>query len=1473
VRPGVEICDGLDNDCNGVVDDVPAGVECECQPGEVQVCYTGAEQTREVGACRDGQQGCAPGNRFGACVGERVPEAEICDGADNDCDGQIDEAIPGAGMVCGAGNGACAAQGVQVCDPASGRLRCDAQPGAAEPEICDGIDNDCNGLIDDGFDLGEPCVSGQGVCLAAGLRRCGPDGGVVCDAEPAAPMPELCDGADNDCDGRLDEGFDLGAPCSAGVGRCRREGVMRCRPDGGVLCTAQAGAGQIEVCNGTDDDCDGAVDEGDPGGGGACAVEGVGQCAFGVLRCQDAEIVCRVEGAPVPERCDGGDNDCDGIVDEGDDGGLLIEDCYEGPEGTAGVGLCQGGQRTCLQGAFGECAGQIVPGEEACNQVDDDCNGAIDDVADGDCVCEPGAQRACVLVPIGVGVGICRAGQQECLADGTGFGPCLGAVSPRVETCNGLDDDCDGEVDDVLARGLPCQRGFGICQAFSVWRCDADSGDLVCDAEPGEPGVEVCNGLDDDCNGVVDDLPGVGDLCAVGEGACRREANRVCDVDAEEVICPAMPGPAAPEACNGVDDDCDGSIDEALPRLGDACQNGDGACARDGVIICDGRSIRCDAVPGEPDAETCDGVDEDCDTRVDEETEGTPCVVGEGACATEGNERCTPDGLVCDAEPGDPGVEVCNDADDDCDGRVDEGLFCRAFRSCQHALDEGFGVDGVYRLDPDGDGQADDVYCDQTTDGGGWTLVASTRDQTLNDQAGPWHADLRTLAPAAGHLGVWDGMRPVMGDVADIRFACRDRVEPADAPLTVDLSVYAADWYERITRGVDGASCFEGGAIPARRDNRSGAVRTVGQGWASETDGRTGFVGEDACGDTADFTVDFDDRGMDAHQSDGTDWGEDDGTAKCGRSGVDAGQWFVFARERRPEVVLGRVALLGPSGLAGPLRAGGFEVTVFNLADLPAQLDLTGFDAVFLGRILGRWERVTPTLRDALSQYSINGGNVVTEYDGLTLLATTHRDDMRWRAGAPQPWGWFPISVGGGSARAVGTPISAVTPRDPTLRNLANPFSAGSGTEAFFTVYPVDQGVDIWLEEIATFPGLPANPQFPNASYPAVLRGVRCGGNVIVAPFDYQDGGPFPAGLRFIQNLAATAISPAPTDQIDVCPPPRPQVMRCGAADVDVATFFPADQDFAVVEGCRPGAQVQALLITRNADVIDGPWLRDYLTGGGRIVTELGMSARTYNAIFDAGVQAGGRQGRCRDNPMPAWQLAPTDRVWRQVDFAPTADTGCGDDMAGWPGITAVGGWTPRTVSLAYRRHGAGVLWLVEADWQDGQNTLTAASRALMSHLITGRATRGLSLPGPYPELLLRYAQAGGFEVCASAGYGAPLDLAQVRADCDRDVLMLACRRAGRDVLSLGGMVSRGTALDGGDANGLSVYRAPDAWGFAPSPGAVNLDPCDITPGGDRLCWHVGNDALTPGFRCGDSLIDDGSFERVILHRRGAVTP
>ena len=129
----------------------------------------------------------------------------------------------------------------------------------------------------------------------------------------------------------------------------------------------------------------------------------------------------------------------------------------------------------------------------------------------------------------------------------------------------------------------------------------------------------VCDGLDDDCDGAADE-DYVSRDARCGVGRCERDATTVCVAGQEQIDCP--PPPAAPDAtCDGVDDDCDERLDEDVGPLDTAC--GVGACARDGVIACVAGGFEDQCVAGDPADEACNDVDDDCDTVVDE---GTPLV-------------------------------------------------------------------------------------------------------------------------------------------------------------------------------------------------------------------------------------------------------------------------------------------------------------------------------------------------------------------------------------------------------------------------------------------------------------------------------------------------------------------------------------------------------------------------------------------------------------------------------------------------------------------------------------------------------------------------------------------------------------------------------------------------------------------------------------------------------------------------------
>ncbi|MBX7190419.1 MAG: VWA domain-containing protein [Sandaracinaceae bacterium] len=201
--------------------------------------------------------------------------------------------------------------------------------------------------------------------------------------------------------------------------------------------------------------------------------------------------------------------------------------------------------------------------------------------------------------------------------------------SLRTERCNGVDDNCNGVVDEGFAGlGTPCDDGArGVCRGTGHYVCTADELGTECRIEMTGllPGVETCNAMDDDCDEGIDE----GLTCT---GGCT---------------------PTGPETCNGVDDNCNGTIDEADPMLGAPCL--DGGLCEPGEIRCVVGMLRC--VGGTPSRdEVCNGLDDDCDGVADDLAPcpaTTACI--EGACRRECDpvmEFPCPPGFLCEMPEG-----------------------------------------------------------------------------------------------------------------------------------------------------------------------------------------------------------------------------------------------------------------------------------------------------------------------------------------------------------------------------------------------------------------------------------------------------------------------------------------------------------------------------------------------------------------------------------------------------------------------------------------------------------------------------------------------------------------------------------------------------------------------------------------------------------------------------------------------------
>ncbi|MFH2009559.1 MAG: MopE-related protein [bacterium] len=564
------------------------------------------------------------------------------------------------------------------------------------PELCNDVDDDCDNDVDEDFpEKGLACDDGQlGVCRGTGVYVCRADGtGVQCNiTNPGqGASSEICDGLDNDCNGLVDD-----VPGG-------------CQPP------------PPELCNGVDDDSDPGTPDGadDPAVGQPCGND-LGICQAGVTICQGGVVICNQPNGPQTEICDGLDNNCDGVVDG------LSAVCYTGATGcvdNGGVWTCQGacqtGVTTCPPsgtGTWSACLGEVTPTAEICDGVDNNCDGAIDENLVQDCY-PPGSGTGtgCALSGgVWTCQGECQVGQRVCT--GGAWAQCAGHVTPTVEICDLLDNDCNGQVDDnIPGLGQPCSNALGRCTP-GILQCQ--NGVEICDGGAG-PFEGECNGLDDDCDGEIDEPDEVSDEeglpCGNSEGMCEPGTTR-CVGGA--IICEGGVQPA-PEACDGLDNNCDGLTDneaecppqwwcvaascrqECDPSQEFPCQTGGMSCQEFDVEgtshwIC----LPMEGVCGNvvcPDGQIC--VSDQC---VDP-CEGVSCDAW--AVCTLGNcvdVSCTAPGESC------PAGERCNASLHACE--ADPCADCAADEVC---------IDDVCQRDPCDDLSCDPVweYCSRTQDG------------------------------------------------------------------------------------------------------------------------------------------------------------------------------------------------------------------------------------------------------------------------------------------------------------------------------------------------------------------------------------------------------------------------------------------------------------------------------------------------------------------------------------------------------------------------------------------------------------------------------------------------------------------------------------------------------------------------------------------------------------------------------------
>ena len=671
VKPGAaEICDGIDNDCNGKTDetcDEDKDGYCDATAvivGKTKACkYVGAD-------CDDGNPKIHPG------------QPEVCGNSiDDDCDGTTDQGVDGVGCdlfyedgdkdgvgtfanVC-----ACAANGIYTASKSGDCNDSNKNVYPGNKEVCgNGIDDNCNGKQDEEGALN--CTSfykdadsdgygaGKAACLCtATATYTTAKGGDCNDNDPKMnpAMTEVCNSIDDDCDGTTDNNNALG--CSTfykdqdkdGFGDSKKF-LCLCSPvdywtatigndceDGDKDMNPVA----TEICDSKDNDCNGVID--DPNAQGCVKAykdadgDGYGNpvtqaCVCGLLLpyntfqggdCDDKDkTIHPYPGETNPqkkEHCNGKDDDCNGITDDPEADGCTV---YYADSDLDGAGNSAKSKCLCVKDSTysttknGDCNDidpTIKPGtKETCDGKDNDCDGTIDNEgaiscntyyadADNDGYGDILNVTKCLCSPVGVWKviqgGDCNDANNE--------------IHPSVtEKCDTKDNDCDGTVDPPNSQGCVLyypdkdndgwgdQNTAGVCQCSpaypntSTLQFQKDCNDANPLISPGS--FEVCGDLiDNNCNGVTDesvsnqlfymdkDSDGFG--TGTGMALCKPDTingiyySTTVNGDCNDALPKVHPN--AQELCNAIDDDCNGLTDEQLPLImcGDA-QNGQPAC-------------------------------------------------------------------------------------------------------------------------------------------------------------------------------------------------------------------------------------------------------------------------------------------------------------------------------------------------------------------------------------------------------------------------------------------------------------------------------------------------------------------------------------------------------------------------------------------------------------------------------------------------------------------------------------------------------------------------------------------------------------------------------------------------------------------------------------------------------------------------------------------------------------------------------
>jgi hypothetical protein len=483
-------CLGVDCSGHGTCRPTPDGPTCDCAPG-----YRHLEADD---ICRDTECDllCVPGNPSDAGAEDAEAGDGGCPTGETSCSAvcvvlATDPAHCGAcGAACAPAhaNGACVAGVCEVsaCEPgwvdANGvaadgcEYACtlDGPEGRDDDDSCtNGIDDDCDGATD-------AADGGCGSCV-----------------------PETCDRSDDDCDGLTDEDFDIDFD-AANCGACGR--ACPAVPHGTPACVLGHCAAE----------CDAGFADLDGNAANGC------------------EAACTAVETPDESRCDGVDDDCNGLTDD-----------LWAMGGMCGEGFCRR-DAICVGGEV-RCEPRDAPADRdtTCDGIDDDCDGLADEdwVPGGECLGACATAAGCID-----GAVLC------------------GDPAANDAICDGIDDDCDGAADEDWTPA-PC--GVGACERLST--CTAG----VEDCAPGAPVDELCNGADDDCDGAAGcaDPDCDGRSCDDGNTCTHTDTCGALACAGTTISCPS--DACATRSCNGT------SSCTATYHSGAACTADSSSCTRD----------------------------------------------------------------------------------------------------------------------------------------------------------------------------------------------------------------------------------------------------------------------------------------------------------------------------------------------------------------------------------------------------------------------------------------------------------------------------------------------------------------------------------------------------------------------------------------------------------------------------------------------------------------------------------------------------------------------------------------------------------------------------------------------------------------------------------------------------------------------------------------------------------------------------